>query len=246
MEFTILLGCFTAATSLSEEFIYIRKQLLIASIILGFHHSTIEFRHFIYDPIKWIFVPRNYFSKNYLLICLLQMSSNILICYFFLDLGAYLIPTYTSIYWLYIDDKPFFMLSISCLLLDFKFLLFFKVFESFGIYFIIIINVAKRIAPFLVILFIILVNFAHAFLILLKPREIYSLNEPPPINNNDPNNPWKLTHSYNQILENGAIASNPSFIQIPNANTNMFTDYKTSLFSMYLYLTGIFIFLFKF
>ncbi len=56
---------------------------------------------------------------------------------------------------------------------------------------------------------------------------------------------WNLLF-YLDALENGAIASNPSFIQIPNANTNMFTDYKTSLFSMYLYLTGIFIFLFKF
>src|SRR3990170_4104740 len=98
---------------------------------------------------------------------------------FFLDLGAYMIPTCTSIYWLYANDKPFFLLSISCLLLDFKFLLFFKAFESFGVYFIIIISVMRKIVSFLVVLFIILVSFAHAFFILLQPRRSYNLNEPP-------------------------------------------------------------------
>ena len=82
-------------------------------------------------------------------------------------------------------------------------------------------------------------SFAHAFFILLKPRQIYSLNESPPIDNDDPNNPWKLTNKYNQILENGTIASNSSFIQAPDTHTNMFTDYGTSLLSLYLYLLGI-------
>jgi len=157
-------------------------------------------------------------------------------------LGAYLIPTYTSIYWLYINDKNdkiIFLLSISCLLLDFKFLLFFKAFELFGVYFVIIVSVAKRIASFLVILFIILLSFAHAFLILLRLRQNYSLDEP--TNNDDPNNPWDLTDKFYQI-ENGTI-TNPSFVQQPDMNTNMFTDYGTSLFAMYLYLTGIIYFL---
>ncbi len=134
------------------------------------------------------------------------------------------------------------MLAVSCLLLDLKFLLFFRAFETFGVYFVIIISVAKRIASFLVVLLVILVSFAHAFLILLKPREFYSLIKPPPTNNNDPNNPWRLTDSYNLVLENETIASNPSLIQVPNWNTNMFTDYKTSLLSMYLYLIGMILF----
>uniref|UniRef100_U9SZ98 Uncharacterized protein n=1 Tax=Rhizophagus irregularis (strain DAOM 181602 / DAOM 197198 / MUCL 43194) TaxID=747089 RepID=U9SZ98_RHIID len=70
--FTALLGCFTAATTLTRELIpdNIRERLLIASIILGFIHFIFEFRQFIYDPIEWILDPWNYF-----------------------DLGAYLIPT---------------------------------------------------------------------------------------------------------------------------------------------------------
>ncbi len=161
-------------------------------------------------------------------------------------MGAYLIPTYTSIYWLYINDKNdkiIFLLSISCLLLDFKFLLFFKAFELFGVYFVIIVSVAKRIASFLVILFIILLSFAHAFLILLKPRQTYSLDVPTV--NSDKNNPWKLTDQYkNGQVENGTF-TNLTLVQQPDKNTNMFADYGTSLFSMYLYLTGIIYSLFE-
>ncbi len=64
--FTALLGCFTTATTISEDLISddIRKRLLIVSIILGFIHSMCEFRQFIYDPIKWFRDPWNYFGKN--------------------------------------------------------------------------------------------------------------------------------------------------------------------------------------
>ncbi|EXX53428.1 hypothetical protein RirG_243970 [Rhizophagus irregularis DAOM 197198w] len=56
--------------------------------------------------------------------------------------------------------------------------------------------------------------------------------------NNDPNNPWNMASTYNQIFENGTIDSNPFLIQPPNENTNMFIDFKTSLFATYLFLTG--------
>ncbi len=156
-------------------------------------------------------------------------------------MGAYLTPTGASIYWIctnginVADDKIYFLFAISCLLLDIKFLLFFRAFEKFGVYFVIIIGVAKKIVWFLVVLFIILLSFSHAFMILLKPRRDYNLERP--TNNDDPNNPWDLTDKFNQI-ENGTI-TNPSFVQQPNTNTNMFTSYRTSLFSTYLYLTGI-------
>ncbi|CAG8554329.1 7583_t:CDS:2 [Funneliformis mosseae] len=48
----------------------------------------------------------------------------------------------------------------------------------------------------------------------------------------------KSLTSYNQVLENGTIEPNSSFVQRPDLNTNMFIDYGTSLLSMYLYLTG--------
>src|SRR5688572_8068395 len=132
-------------------------------------------------------------------------------------MGAYLVPTITSIIWLSDkDEKSYFWLSISCLLLDLKFLLFFRAFQSFGVYFVIIVSVAKRIASFLIVLFIILISFAHAFLILLKPRDIYSLESPPPLTNEDDNNPWALTDSYVPKLDDGTLAQGQSvFVQQP-------------------------------
>jgi len=64
--FTALLGCFTAATTLSEDYISedIRKRLFIASIILGFIHFIIEIRQFIFDPIGWIRNLWKFYSRN--------------------------------------------------------------------------------------------------------------------------------------------------------------------------------------
>ena len=153
------------------------------------------------------------------------------------DLGAYLVPTCMAIYWLSNDeDRSYFWLSFSCLLLDFKFLLFLRAFKLFGVYFAIIFSVAKQIISFLVILFIIIISFAHAFFVFLTPRTDYDLDQP--TNNNDPNNPWNLNTTFNQI-ENGNVAQNASFVQAPDANTNMFANYKTALFAVYLFLTGI-------
>jgi hypothetical protein len=159
------------------------------------------------------------------------------------DIIAYVLPIYTSIYWLQTSDKNsnylIQLLSFSCLFLDIKFLLFFRAFESFGVYFAIIISVGKKIFSFLVVLFIIIISFAHAFYILLSPRSEFSLENY--TDNEDPNNPWNLAPSYNQIIDsNEAKSSNPFMLQIPDDNTNMFTDIGTSIFAMYLFLAGIF------
>src|SRR4051794_2940174 len=108
----------------------------------------------------------------------------------FLDLGAYLIPTITAFFWLN-GDKILSLVSASCILLEFKFLLFFRAIEEFGSYFIIMINVGKKILSFLIIVFIILLSFSHAFWIILTPNQEYDLDVPSM--NNDPNNPWSLT-----------------------------------------------------
>jgi hypothetical protein len=59
--FMALLGCFTCAATIPQQYIddNIRNQLLFASIILGFIHLSFEVRQFIYDPIKWI---RNFWN----------------------------------------------------------------------------------------------------------------------------------------------------------------------------------------
>ena len=155
-----------------------------------------------------------------------------------------MLPTYTSIYWLQISDKNddylIQLLSFSCLFLDIKFLLFFRAFEYFGVYFAIIISVGKEIISFLVVIFIIVISFAHAFYILLSPKSEYSFEEPK-INDDDSNNPWNISPMY-KLFNNGIIDSNQYIIQQPDENTNMFINYKTSLLAMFLFLTGMFIF----
>ena len=118
-----------------------------------------------------------------------------------------------------------------------KFILFLRVFESFGVYFAIIVSVGKQIIYFFVVLLIIVMGFAHAFYILLSPKPNFSIKSPTNTDD-DPNNPWNLVPTYKNAFENGNIDSNSYIIQQPDENTNMFANYKTALFAMYLFLTG--------
>ncbi|PKY61887.1 hypothetical protein RhiirA4_487491, partial [Rhizophagus irregularis] len=149
-----LLGCFTAAATISQQFINeeVRKQLFIASIILGSIHLIFEIRQFCYNITKWFYNFWNIF-----------------------DIIAYVLSIYTSIYWLQTNDR-----NNN------------KAFEYFGVYFAIIISVGKKIFSFLLVLFIIIISFAHAFYILLSPKSEISLEQYNTNNNDDPNNPWNL------------------------------------------------------
>jgi hypothetical protein len=89
------------------------------------------------------------------------------------------------------------------------------------------IGVAKKVFPFLIVLFLIVFGFAHAFYILLRPYK-----------DNDENNPWNLATKYNSINPDGTINSSPTLIQSPNSDTNMFSLFPTSLLAMYLLLIG--------
>ena len=131
-------------------------------------------------------------------------------------------------YWLIDGTKPpLWIISLSNFLLHFKFLLFFRVFPSFGKYFIIITGVAKEVFPFLVVLWFIIFGSAFAFFILLRSTE-----------NNDENDPWNLTNTYNSINSDGTKNPDPTLIQTPDSNTNMFNWFPTSLLAIYLFLTG--------
>jgi hypothetical protein len=59
--YIVFLGCFTAAATISQQYIDedTQNQLLIASITLGFIHLSFEIRQFIYDPIRWL---RNFWN----------------------------------------------------------------------------------------------------------------------------------------------------------------------------------------
>src|SRR2546423_1019969 len=136
-------------------------------------------------------------------------------------------------YWLVNGSQSPQIAAISILLLTFKFILFFRVFQSYGKYFAIIIGVAEDVFPFLVVLFFIITGFGFAFFILLRTTENFSLDVP--TLNHDKNNPWNLATKYNSINPDGTIDSNPSLIQPPDLNTNMFNWFPTSLLAMYLF-----------
>src|ERR1051325_7363844 len=147
--------------------------------------------------------------------------------FFFLliDIGAYSIPIITSIYWLVNEEESdaiHAMIAFSIILLNFKLLLFFRVFSSYGKYFAIMIGVAKEVFPFLVVLFFIIFGFGFAFFILLRSTK-----------SNDKNDPWNLTTEYSS---DGTTT--PTLMQIPDSNTNMFNWFSTSLLAMYLLITG--------
>uniref|UniRef100_U9US43 Ion transport domain-containing protein n=1 Tax=Rhizophagus irregularis (strain DAOM 181602 / DAOM 197198 / MUCL 43194) TaxID=747089 RepID=U9US43_RHIID len=62
--FMALLGCFTAAATIPQQYINeeVRQQLFIASIIFGFIHLSFEVRQFIYNPLKWFYDFWNIFG----------------------------------------------------------------------------------------------------------------------------------------------------------------------------------------
>jgi hypothetical protein len=65
--FMALLGCFNAAAKIPQPYIdeNVQKNLLIASITLGFIHLSFEIRQFIYKPQKWMKDIGNLFGKYF-------------------------------------------------------------------------------------------------------------------------------------------------------------------------------------
>ena len=82
----------------------------------------------------------------------------------------------------------------------------------------------------------IIISFAHAFVILLRPSLNYSLDQR--TINEDPNNPWNLATTYQTYGGNSIDSNNIPIIQPPDDKTNMFTEYQTALLAVYLFLTG--------
>ena len=97
-----------------------------------------------------------------------------------------------------------------------------------------IISVAKQISYFIILLLIIVMGFAHAFYILLKPKINYSLDIY--AKDDDPNNPWNMVSSYNQLHDDSV---DPNFmIELPDKNTKVFSNYGTALFTSYKHITS--------
>ncbi|KAF0541200.1 transient receptor potential cation channel subfamily a member 1-like [Gigaspora margarita] len=212
--YTTFLLSFTIAVTyykiISQTSLFI---LLNITIYLGFLHLLFELRQFIFSPPTYISSVWNLF-----------------------DLGAYLLPMISSIIWLQNNVMPTEMATFSTLLLEIKFLLFFRAIEFTGAYFSTIIKVAQRAFSFLVILGFIVFAFAHSLHLLLRPAGNVSLDYPS--YSTDPNDPWNLATTYNTIDHNGIIEENSSLIDPPTANTNMFMMMGSAISAVYLMLTG--------
>ncbi|CAG8599571.1 3090_t:CDS:2, partial [Racocetra persica] len=78
--------------------------------------------------------------------------------------------------------------------------------------------------------------FAHSLHLLLRPATEVSLDYPS--YSSDPNDPWNLVTTYNSITSNNTIEENPSLIEPPDANTNMFMWFDSSILAVYVMLTG--------
>ncbi|CAG8559776.1 5226_t:CDS:2, partial [Funneliformis caledonium] len=209
--FTIFLVSFGVASTMPTS--VITDTLLRISIIIGSFHIFHELRQYFWDPMEYITNLWNFF-----------------------DLAAYILPVYTAIFWLCREKPQLALISISNLFLHFKFITFLRALDYFGSHFTIIVGVARRILSFLLILFLFLIGFAHAFYIILTPNEIYDMNHP--VKNDDPNNPWNLVDQYQSVSPDNTISSEIAYIKQPDSNVNQFATYKTSLLAMYLFLTG--------
>ncbi|CAJ0901919.1 2135_t:CDS:2 [Entrophospora sp. SA101] len=118
-------------------------------------------------------------------------------------------------------------------------MLFLRAFKSLGRHFAIILGIFGKVFSFLMILFITILGFSHAFYILLKPiQEDYTLDIPNFIDN-DPNSPWNLASKYFTYFEsNNSYNQNSIMVQQPNGNTNMFAHFHSSMLAMYNFLAG--------
>ncbi|KAF0363846.1 transient receptor potential cation channel subfamily a member 1-like [Gigaspora margarita] len=143
--YTIFLCSFTIAATLSrnisQDNLYF---LLYLTIFLGIWHLVFELRQFVYHPMLYISSAWNFF-----------------------DLGAYIFPTISSFLWLQNGSISISIIAISTLLLEIKFLLFFRVIEFSGTHFSMILGVAKSAFSFLMILGFIVFAFAHSLYLLL-------------------------------------------------------------------------------
>ncbi|RIB13669.1 hypothetical protein C2G38_2197234 [Gigaspora rosea] len=189
-----------------------QNSLIFAVIFLGLWHLFFEIRCLIWDPLRYILDPWNYF-----------------------DLGAFILPIITS-YCMFQNNAFRWLISIANLLVCLKFILYFRVLESFGAYYAIIIGVAKAIFAFLVMIILIVASFGLAFYTLLHPSSSVNYDQ---LGNqsSDENNPWSFASSYYQVYDNGTIGSDPILIAKPDENEDMFAKISTSLFAIYEYFT---------
>ncbi|CAG8434906.1 7160_t:CDS:2 [Scutellospora calospora] len=212
--YTVFLCSFIIAATFDKTISQLGLSILLnISIFLGIWHLIFEVRQVIFAPLTYMSSAWNWF-----------------------DLGAFLLPMITSIIWLQNDVMPIELATFSTLLLEIKFLCFFRAIKFSGTYFSMILGVAKKGFSFLMILGFIIFAFAHSLHLLLRPATSVSLDYPS--YSTDPNDPWNLAATYNSIDPNGTIEESSSLIEPPTATTNMFMMMGTAISAVYIMLTG--------
>ncbi|CAG8498336.1 6029_t:CDS:2 [Funneliformis caledonium] len=119
-------------------------------------------------------------------------------------LDAYINPIIISVYSLINISQPTWIMPISFLLLDARMIFFLRPLELFGNYIAMILNVAKRIFSFLLIVAFIILAYAHAFYILLRPNSEFDPSQHS--FDDDPNNPWNLASTFSNVTSDKALA----------------------------------------
>ncbi|RIB27387.1 hypothetical protein C2G38_8224 [Gigaspora rosea] len=144
--YTVFLCSFIIVATLSDHMSWdCQKIFLHATIILGSWHLFFELRQFIYSP-------KVYFSSiwNYL------------------DLVTIISTMTTSINWLKFGYASTWAITFSTLLLELKFIIFFRYIEFFGIYLAMIMNTVDKVVSFLIIFGLVIFAFAHSLHLLLR------------------------------------------------------------------------------
>ncbi|CAG8492758.1 17670_t:CDS:2 [Acaulospora morrowiae] len=146
--YTVYLCDFVITAILSDQISWRSLQFLLKSVIgLGIYHLIFELRQFIFSPLSYMSSLWNY-----------------------LDLGAIIFPMLTSHIWLQDESIPIWGATISTLLLELKFLSYFRAIEYFGVYFAMIVGVARSAFSFLFILGFIIFAFANSLYLSLRPN----------------------------------------------------------------------------
>ncbi|RIB23558.1 hypothetical protein C2G38_830747 [Gigaspora rosea] len=186
--------------SISQDTLFI---LLVTTIFLGYLHLFFELRKFFFAPLAYM---TNLWNS--------------------LDLCAYILTIQSSKLWLQSNVMPTELATFSTLLLEIKFLLFFRPIEFAGQYVSLIFGVAQRACSFFIILEFIIFVFAHSFHLLLR----YSTN---------PNDQQNLATVYNTMDPKGTIEENSSLNESHTMTTNMFTMMSSSIMTVFnIMLTG--------
>ncbi|RHZ51255.1 hypothetical protein Glove_481g10 [Diversispora epigaea] len=212
--YTIFLLSFAIVATIPEDILdwNVAKGLLITTIALSGLHLLLEIRQF-------TIIPKTYITNFWN----------------FFDVAAFVLPMISSIFWLQDQEMPVGIVTLSILVMEVKFLLFFRAIRFFGVYFAIILGAGARVFSFLLILGIIVIAFAHALHLLLRPLEQISLTTP--TYNDDPNNPWNMVDTM-YSTSNGTISDSAVLTTLPGYDTNMFINVDTSLLAVYLMLNG--------